>query len=323
MLTSSIYRDDEYLAVPETRRESFRKQVLNGVSLGAGHYLRLFPVWMDYRGNNGTVLSRTQALAEAAHLRADLELEQLCQRQLEWVIGRNPFSQSTMWGEGYDYPPLYTPMSGDIVGGIPVGIQTRGENDVPYWPVQSTWTYKEIWQNPVARWMYLMRDLAGPAMVEGQADAAVEFTEAVSGQLVEAKPDSATGRFRVMLPEGQYVARSKGEEETRTFLPGETYSLDLRTGRGLDFQVSKEVFGTADVAIKLTARGSGHHRFLLRSDNLSVNGDTKELTLHPGSAGALEWRGEITEPDMPWVVVIVPDDDLAARREVTGAAWEH
>src|ERR1019366_4719429 len=129
MLTSSIYGDDEYPLVPETRRESFRKQVLNGVALGAGRYLRLFPVWMDYRGNNGTVLSRTQALAKAAHLRGDLELEELAQRQLEWVIGRNPFSQSTMWGEGYDFPPYASSSSGNLVGGLPVGIQSRGDSD--------------------------------------------------------------------------------------------------------------------------------------------------------------------------------------------------
>jgi len=277
---------------------------------------------MDYRGNNGTVLSRTQALAKAAHLRGDLDLEQLAQRQLEWVIGRNPFSESTMWGEGYDFPPLYTPMSGDIVGGLPVGIQTRGESDVPYWPVQSTWTYKEIWQNPAARWMYLMRDLAGPALVEGQAEADVEFKESTSGQVVEEKPDSATGHFRVMLPEGKYTIRCKSEELTRTFLPGATYSLDLRVGRVLDFQVSRESSGSAGVTIKLAARGSGRHRFLMRSDNLTLNGDARELVLQPGSAGTLDWRGKITESNEPWVAVIVPDGDLAARREVTGAVWE-
>ena len=193
---------------------------------------------------------------------------------------------------------------------------------MPYWPVQSTWTYKEIWQNPVARWMYLMRDLAGPALVEGQADDAVEFKETISGQAVEEKPDSTTGHFRVMLPEGKYTIRCKSEEQTRTFLPSATYRLDLRSGRVLDFQVSRESSGSADVTIKLAARGTGRHRFLLRSENLTVNGGAKELPLLPGGAGTLEWSGKIKEPDMPWVAVIVPDGDLAARKEVTGAAWE-
>ena len=42
-----------------------------------------------------------------------------------------------------------------------------------------------------------------------------------------------------MLPEGKYSVRSAGEEQTWTFLPGATYDLDLRTGQGLDFEVSK------------------------------------------------------------------------------------
>ena len=100
VLPASIYRDDEYLTVPESRRESFRKQVLQGVPLGKGRYLRLFPVWLDYRGHFGTILSQAQALEESARLRGDLQAARLAERQLEWVIGRNPFSQSTMWGEG-------------------------------------------------------------------------------------------------------------------------------------------------------------------------------------------------------------------------------
>jgi hypothetical protein len=90
----------------------------------------------------------------------------------------------------------------------------------------------------------------------------------------------------------------------------------------LDFQVFRESAGSADVTIKLAARGSGRHRFFLRSDNLTPNSDAKELVLQPGSAGTLEWRGKITETEVPWVAVIVPDGDLAARKEVTGAAWD-
>ena len=51
VLPASVYSDKEYLLAPESRRESYRKQVLNGIPIGEGHYLRLFPVWMDYRGH--------------------------------------------------------------------------------------------------------------------------------------------------------------------------------------------------------------------------------------------------------------------------------
>ena len=73
VMPASIYNDSEYLHVPESRRESFRKQVLNGIPLGKGNYLRIFPVWMDYRGHFGTILPQAQSLSGAALLRGDLE----------------------------------------------------------------------------------------------------------------------------------------------------------------------------------------------------------------------------------------------------------
>jgi hypothetical protein len=168
VLPSSIYTDKDYLQVPESRQESFRLQVLNGIPLGKGYYLRIFPVWMDYRGHFGTILPQAQSLNFAARLRNDPESAKLALRQLEWIVGRNPFSQSTMYGEGYDFPPLYTPSSGDIAGALPVGIQTRAESDIPYWPVQSTWTYKEVWVHPVSQWIGLMRDIVGSEVVQGK-----------------------------------------------------------------------------------------------------------------------------------------------------------
>ncbi len=251
-----------------------------------------------------------------------LEAAQLSERQLEWVIGRNPFSQSTMWGEGYDFAPLYTACSGDIVGALSVGIQSRGENDAPYWPVQTYWTYKEVWVNTVARWIFLMRDLAGPALVEGHASSPVEFQETSYGQRVEVKPDSASGWFRAMLPEGKYTVRSGGEGQTRTFLPSGTYNVDLRPGRLLDYEVTKETTGAAEVKIKVSARGSGSHRFSIRTENLTVNSGDKELTLRFGVAGTVEWRARVSSQDTPWVAVVVPDDNLSLRKEVMGAAWE-
>jgi hypothetical protein len=322
VLPASIYKDDDYLQVPESRRKSFRSQVLNGIPLGEGHYLRLFPVWLDYRGHFGTILPQTQALASAAHLRGDLESARLSEHQLEWVMGRNPFAESTMWGEGYDYAPLYSPSSGDMVGSLPVGIQTRGDNDVPYWPVQNTWTYKEVWVHPVGRWIWLMTDLAGPALVEGQAVFTVEFKETTYGQSIVVKPDLASGHFRTMLPEGDYDVSSNGEQLKRSFLPGATYNLDLRPGRALDFQVSQAKNEKGEVTIKVSARGNGSHKFSIRSENLTLSDARKELTLQSGSVGTLTWHARIASQHTPWVVVVVPDNDLTQRKEVMGAAWE-
>lgn len=322
VMPSSVYSDSEYLHVPESRQESFRKQVLNGVPLGKGHYLRLFPVWMDYRGHFGTILPQAQALAQAAHLRGDLSSAQISEHQLEWIIGRNPFSQSCMWGEGYDYPPLYTPSSGDMVGALPVGIQSRGEDDAPYWPVQNTWTYKEIWVHPVARWIWLLKDIAGPALVEGQAGSAVEFKDVLTGEKTVITPDGSTRHFKTMLPEGKYIVTANGQEQTQIFLPGTSYHLDLGTDNALIFEVSKTGSAKGDIIIRLRAQGKGNHRFSIRTDNLTLQGTLKEMVLKSGAPGYIEWKAKIISPDTPWVAVILPDDDLSRKKELRGAIWE-
>ena len=322
MMPASIYQADEYRSVPESRRESFRNQVRNGIALGQDHYLRLFPVWLDYRGHFGTILPQAQALINAAHLRGDLESVTLAQRQAEWIVGRNPFSQSTMYGEGYDFAPLYAPFPGNVVGALPVGVQTRGDDDIPYWPVQSTWTYKEVWVHPVARWIWLMRDLAGPALVEGQADSPVKFIPADPGPNSVFVSNPKKGQFRAWLPEGKYTVRCREEEQVETFLPAGAYHLDLRSGRSLDFVISRGFSEAGEVRIRLSARGEGIHRFSLRTDNLTLADAQKELSLKRGGIGTLEWSCRITSLDTPWVAVVFADDNLASRKELMGAAWE-
>ncbi len=307
---ASVYRDDEYLGVPESRRKSFRRQVLNGIPLGAGHFLRLFPVWLDYRGHFGTVLGQAEALSAAAHLRGDLDAARLSEAQLEWVIGRNPFAESTMWGEGHDFTPLYSPTSGDLVGALPVGIQTRGDSDVPYWPVQSVWTYKEVWVHPVALWISAMKNLSGPAVVEGQTASAVEFRDIASGHTV-----TASGTFRLALPEGAYNVRCGGEETRRVFLPGGVYHLDLRPGRVVAIDVKQRTAPSGEVTISLTARGAGKHRFQIRADNLTLEtGPEREIAL-PAN---LTWHAKITSNGSPWFAVVVPDGDVLQKRELSG-----
>jgi len=227
-----------------------------------------------------------------------------------------------MYGEGYDFPPLYAPFPGNVVGALPVGLQTRGERDVPYWPVQSTWTYKEVWVHPVARWIWLMRDLAGPALVEGQADSPVEFvaTGVTPRSAIRAIP--VQGRFRVSLPEGKYHLRCHGEEQSRVFLPAGTYHLDLRRGRALDFEVSELRSGDGAMHLRVSARGRGTHRFSIRTDNLLLSAGDQELLLTRGKVGAVEWHGSIRSPETPWVAVVIPDGDLTMRKELMGAAWE-
>ena len=138
-------------------------EVALGVKLSATHGLRRFPVTGEWRGHFGVLLSQAKALSAAARLRGDKALAELARDQLRWVVGRNPFAQSAMTGEGYDFQPLYTPMCGELVGAIPVGIQYRAGTDEPYWPPSNSWHFKEVWVHPASRWLWVLADLLGEA----------------------------------------------------------------------------------------------------------------------------------------------------------------
>jgi hypothetical protein len=171
VLPAYVYRDDEWQQIAEgdrygSSREAFRQQVLAGMPMGGGYYLKAFPVWFTRRGNYGVLLSQTKALSAGARLRGDQEAAELAQSQLQWVVGRNPFCQSTMWGEGYDFVPQYSVSVGDIVGALPVGMMTRDNSDRPYWPASNTYVFKEVWVHSSARWLSIMEDLVAPPRAE-------------------------------------------------------------------------------------------------------------------------------------------------------------
>jgi hypothetical protein len=127
--------------------------------MGDGWYLRAFPVWFARRGNYGPLLSQAKALSVAGRFLNDTAATNLARAQLQWVVGRNPFTQSTFFGEGYDWHQQYSVSSGDFVGTLPVGMQSRGHTDLPYWPAQNMYVYKEVWVHSNARWLWTLADL--------------------------------------------------------------------------------------------------------------------------------------------------------------------
>ena len=144
---STLYHEGEAVGLPTM--EEYNAQVKNGILFGGDTYLRRFPVAYQFRGFNVTLMGKAKsafALAEHFH---DRELYNIAVRQLEYILGCNPFAMSLVYGEGYDYPPLYSGFAGDLVGSVPVGIETFEHDDEPYMPMQSNATYKEIWSHAV------------------------------------------------------------------------------------------------------------------------------------------------------------------------------
>lgn len=307
----------------EDNKESwYQNQVRNGIPLSSRYFLKMFPAWTSFRGNHGTTLSQTKALSTAAQLRRDLDSGALAQLELQWVVGRNPFAQSTMYGEGCDYTPQYTALSGDMAGSLPVGIETRADNDKPYWPAANCYNYKEVWVHPSSRWLSLMIDLNGPAVVSGVGRPAinrkVEFTELETGRVYATSANQKSGEFVIEIPQGRYRITHGERSHNITVLPGSRRYLDLRETFTVD--VASTTSEEGQVTITVTARGQGSHPFHLRSTNLITDSEFKSLELNPIEARTVTWKGRLANINEPWFGVILPDDTLAQRVDTWGSA---
>ncbi|TXK84615.1 glycoside hydrolase family 9 protein [Paenibacillus sp. N3.4] len=169
MISSGIYHVDEHkesesfelqhLLVGEEATERYTEQLKQGYRLNEEYYLKRFPVWFSFKGNTAIVLSTGKAASLAGLMLGDRELLVIAESQLQWMIGKNPFNQSLMYGEGYNFAQQYTVLSGEMVGEIPVGVQTFENEDIPYWPQMNSATYKEVWVGLAGKWLSLLADL--------------------------------------------------------------------------------------------------------------------------------------------------------------------
>jgi hypothetical protein len=105
-------------------------------------------------------LSTGKAAAICGKVLGDGELLDIAREQLYWVLGKNPFCQSLMYGEGHNYPEQAAFLPGTMTGQLPVGIQTRYHEDIPYWPQSNNATYKEVWLSVAGKWFSLVAELS-------------------------------------------------------------------------------------------------------------------------------------------------------------------
>ena len=117
------------------------------------------PIAYSRRGFHATLLSKTKAASILAKVFNDNKLKNIVKNQIEWVLGKNPFVTSTMYGEGYNYHPLYVAFSRQMVGALPVGFKTLGDKDLPYWPTNDQAVFKEIWGHTTGKYLWVLADI--------------------------------------------------------------------------------------------------------------------------------------------------------------------
>lgn len=166
MIPSGVYHIDEHqdstsffrlhLFPPANAGELYVEQVKKGIQLDNEHYVKRFPVWFSiFNGNTTVHLSTGKAAALCGNFLKDNELLNIGREQMYWTVGKNPFGQSLIYGEGYNYPQMDSFSSGEIVGEIPVGIRSLDNEDIPYWPQTNNACYKEVWVTSAGKWLSL------------------------------------------------------------------------------------------------------------------------------------------------------------------------
>jgi hypothetical protein len=168
-----------------------------------------------------------------------------------------------------------------------------------------------------------MRDLNGPAVVRGIADKnnhqLVEFRDLHSD--FTKTVTSSDGAFRALLPQGHYTVRQGDTRATVTALSGGTYDVDLRRDKAIDYTVTTETEAPDNILLRVAAHGIGSHTFSIRADNIELKeAAQRTVNLTSGNANEFVWHAHITSPETPWVAVIIADDAIHNRRELTGTA---
>lgn len=148
-----------YMCTEEEGINELKNQIKQGIHLIDDWYLRIFPIAVQRRGFHATLLSKAKAISMIAKTFDISTYREIAIKQLQWVLGFNPFASSTMYGEGHNYHPLYVAFSKQMVGALPVGIMTKGDKDLPYWPTYNNAVFKEIWGHTTGKYLWVLADI--------------------------------------------------------------------------------------------------------------------------------------------------------------------
>jgi hypothetical protein len=113
-------------------------------------------------GINAHLASHGVGLCKAARLLQSPTLRSLAQRQLDWILGLNPFNASTITGTGRNQPALYVtgqfrPATPLIAGGVMNGLGGSALDQPVLQP--GSWNTCEYWTPMTAYTMWLMAEL--------------------------------------------------------------------------------------------------------------------------------------------------------------------
>ncbi|GAA1963691.1 glycoside hydrolase family 9 protein [Microbacterium deminutum] len=306
---------------PPTRgmvREQMQRMFEDGMDLGGDYRLRRFPLWCDHVRHGATTvhLGKTIGLAQAAIARGSAADMNLASRQLEWVVGANPFSRSLVYGVGFDWWQNFSAELPNLVGGLSLGFNSY-TGDTPAWGNNAVFPYKEQWVYSSSRMAMVLARVGTPARVRGEAPAGATFTMRATGDEGVVAP----GSFDLMIPAGEYDVQFGGTRTSLVVVDGARLTLRLDESQWLMIELRAEASSTERVRVTLDVSGEGSHSIALRTRNLdALVPDVIDVELARGATQRFELDLQVTDAAAPWTLVAIPDRDVNASREVGGSA---
>jgi hypothetical protein len=300
---------------PELIRRQMLDQFEAGTDLGSDHRLRVFPLWYDNtrHGSSNVHLGKTIGLAAAGRVLGRPATTDLAGRQVQWLLGTNPFSRSLMYGVGYDYWQNFTVSLPNLVGGVSLGFNSY-RDDSPAWGNNALFPYKELWVFSSCRMAHVLAYVGAPASVTGSASHGAEWRNLRTGAVHAVDP----GKFGLRLPGGDYQVNFGGRSRQISLSDGSSRTLDLEPAEALIIGLTAgQPDGTA-VTLAMTLSGAGRHELQARTFNARITGLPAVVDLTGSGTRTEQLTVEIEDPSMPWLLAIVPDGRLGDRAEVGG-----
>ncbi|HLF34371.1 MAG TPA: hypothetical protein VI583_09040, partial [Cyclobacteriaceae bacterium] len=136
------------------------------------------------------------------------------------------FGQSLMYGAGYDFAPHFAYCLKDIVGSLPVGMDCMSGDD-PHWSATNNATYKEIWVEPVNRFLGTVAVYSSYSPPAGSdINYAVEIIETVKKGKTIQVTISGTGKHTLDIKTFNLKAGNTSREVDLSTPDGGTIRID-------------------------------------------------------------------------------------------------
>jgi hypothetical protein len=116
-------------------------------------------------GINANIASSGVGLIKAAEILNNPILSAIAQKQLDWIIGVNPFNSSTIVGLGYNHPKQFIngrefrPPTPVLPGAVMNGLGGNND-DQPHLILQNNYNQSEYWTPMVAYTLWLMGEIS-------------------------------------------------------------------------------------------------------------------------------------------------------------------